>query len=648
MRAGAFAHSSSTPSGAARMLESIRKRTGSLLVKGLLGLLVVSFALWGIGDVFQAPRDLSVAEVGGVGVPASALQAENARIVENLRRTLGLDAEQARAFGALETALDRLIDRETARLEAEAVGVGAPDDAVLRAIEGNAIFHNVAGRFDRALYGAVLARNRLTPTEYEDGVRQDIARAQLADSLAVGANPPAVLARTLLRHERQERTAEALTLAVDSEAPPEPGEAELQAWFGERRADYTTPEYRRITAAVIRPADFLDEVEVSEEELRAEYDYRIEEFIVPARRAIDQMVFPGAEAAEAARERLAGGAGFHALGAELLDLSPADMDLGMRAEDELATAELGAAAFAAPVGEAAGPVETPFGWAVVRAREEAPGSTRPFAEAAETLRRERKIALAQDLVADLGDEFEDARAGGATLEEAARAVGVATLAVGPVDRFGRLADGGAPGAAPPPIAEFLDRAFAAKPDEETPLHDTEDGSYFTLRVVRITPPAERSLDEAREEAVADWRADRLRADAVARAEAIAERLRGGAPVAEVAAGAGAAHRTAEAFARSAAQAGDGLGPAFVAAAFALEEEGGVSDPVVEGDRVHVVRVTEIRDVEDDDLDSAARSRMTDRLAIGQAGDIAAGYSEALRRKYGVAVNRGAIARFFEN
>ena len=116
----------------------------------------------------------------------------------------------------------------------------------------------------------------------------------------------------------------------------------------------------------------------------------------------------------------------------------------------------------------------------------------------------------------------------------------------------------------------------------------------------------------------------------------------------MAAGAGAAHRTAEAFARSAAQAGDGLGPAFVAAAFALEEEGGVSDPVVEGDRVHVVRVTEIRDVEDDDLDSAARSRMTDRLAIGQAGDIAAGYSEALRRKYGVAVNRGAIARFFEN
>ena len=628
------------------MLGSIRKRTGGLLVKGLLGLLVVSFALWGIGDIFQARQDSAVAKVGGAGIPASALQAEYARAVDNLRRNLGVDAEQARALGALENALDRLIDREAVRQEADAVGIGAPDSEVLRVIENNSMFHNVAGRFDRAVYGAVLYRNSLTPPAYEAGVRDDVRRAQLVDTLAIGAHAPRAAALRLLRHERQERTALALTLFASAETAPDPSGGELLAWFSGRRADYMAPEYRRISFVAMRPGDFLDRVDVSDAELRDEYEYRMAEFVTPARRALDQLVFPDRDAADAAWERARAGADFRALGAELLGLAASDMDLGVVTEDELASEALGAAAFGTPVGETAEPFETPFGWTLLHVRAEIPGETRTFSDAAETLRLERKLALAQEIAADLGDEFEDARAGGATIEEAARAVGAMPETVGPIDRRGRPAPGAAD-AAPPAIAEFLERAFAAATGEESPLYDADDGTYYAIRVDSVTPPAERPLDAVRGDALADWKEEWRRNRAAERAAGIAERLRAGAAPEEVAADTGAALFAAAPFRRTAAGAGENLGTAFVAAVFALPPDG-VSAPIAEGDRVHIAKLAAIVDIDEDAIDETELERIAGQLVSGQIRDIFETYLDRLRRDRGVAIDAGAIARFFEN
>lgn len=627
------------------MLDSIRKQTGSLVVKALLGLLVIAFALWGVGDIFQGPQDQAVADVGGVGIHASALQAEYTTMVENFRRRFGFDAEQARALGALDGALDRLVNREVVRQEAAAIGIGASDEDVLRAIEDNDAFHNLAGRFDKAIYTGLLYRNRLTPEAYEDSVRRDIRRAQLVDSIAVGAAPPEVMVRHLLRHEEQERTAEAVTVSADSLIPPDPDETTLQAYFTAHRDSYMSPEYRRIAAVIIRPADLLESVDVSEEDIRAEYDDRVDEFVTPTRRAVDQMTFDDREAAESAAARVVSGEDFYALGAELLDLAQADMDRGVLAAGDFVSEALGAAAFAVPVGQSTAPVETPFGWAIARVREEFPGENRDFESVADTLRFERKIVLAQNVAIDLGDEFEDERAGGATLEEAARAVGVSVSAIGPIDRQGRLGFDAADGA--PPVVDFLNRAFAATQGEESALHDTDDGTYYAFRVDSVTPPAEKPLHEVRDEAVADWRANWRRERAVERATTIAERLRAGESAAAVAAETGAAMLAAGPFRRDAPTAGDGLGQAFVRAVFALEPDA-VSDPVVEGGRVHVARLLEIVDVADADADQDAGQRIAERLLAAYVGDVVTGYTDVLYRRHDVSVNRAAIERYFEN
>ncbi len=628
------------------MLESIRKQTGSLVVKALLGLLVISFALWGIGDIFQGRRDLSVARVGGGAIAASELQTEYTRIVENLRRSQGIDAEQARALGALESALDGLIGREVLRREATAIGVAAPDSEVLRTIENNPVFHDLAGRFDRSTYNAILFQNSLTPQSYEETVRQDIRRSQLADSMAVGVQPVQAVIRNLQKHIQQGRIAEALTLSAAGLNPPVPGQIELQNYFDENRDAYRAPEYRRVTAVLIRPIDFLDQVDVSDEEVREEYEYRIDEFVTPERRDIDQMVFPDRAAADTARARLVGGADFYTVGADLLGLSESDMNLGLLTENDLASPDLGAAAFTVIPGESTQPVETPFGWTVLRVREAIPGETRDLASVADMLRQERTIILAQDVAADLSDEFEDARAGGAALEQAARAVGLQPLLVGPVDRLGRLRNNAA-GASAPPLAEFLPQAFAATPDEETSLLDIDDGTWFALRVDDVIAPTERRLADVRDRAISDWQ-DQWRSDRLAeQGAAMAERLRAGETAAAVAADTGAALHLTTPILRNAGSAGPDLGPAFISAMFDLEPDG-ISDPVSEGDRIHVARLVEIIDIDAEDADQAVGDRIANQLLSSQVGDIAAIYSEELRRKYDVMVNQAALERFFGN
>ena len=95
------------------MLEAIRKRTASIFVKGLLGLLVVSFAIWGIGDVFRGGGGTTaVAQVGNVEIRPDQFNTELQREMNRLRTVFGgeLDLERARALGLADSVLGRMIN----------------------------------------------------------------------------------------------------------------------------------------------------------------------------------------------------------------------------------------------------------------------------------------------------------------------------------------------------------------------------------------------------------------------------------------------------------------------------------------------------------------------------------------------------------
>ena len=189
------------------MLNVLRQRAGSWVVKVLLLLLVVSFAIWGIGDVFfRGSRNPSVANVGGTAIPASELAENFNRALNNLQRRVGttIDRQQAIQLGLMQQTLQDLIGRRLVDLRAHDMGLTVADDTLRQMVTANPMFQT-AGQFDRGRFEQLLQASGLTERSYLASLRQDVVNGTLTGSLAGPVAVPAALVDTLYRYRNEQR-----------------------------------------------------------------------------------------------------------------------------------------------------------------------------------------------------------------------------------------------------------------------------------------------------------------------------------------------------------------------------------------------------------------------------------------------------------
>jgi peptidyl-prolyl cis-trans isomerase D len=628
------------------MLETIRKQTKSWLVKGFIGLIVLSFAVWGIGDIFRGGQDPPVAEVGGVKIRGSELQIQYGRTVETLRRLSGgrLDAEQARALGVVDQALDSLITRALMSQQAAAMGLGVADTTVREAIKKSASFRNDAGVFDRFLYEAVLSQYGFTEEAYVASLRGDLAREQMLGSLAAGLIAPTAVVETIRRYRRERRVVSVVTVSTSDVAEvPEPDQVAIEQYYAANNQRFMALEYRRISFVTMRPADLLDEVDVADEDVREEYEYRLDEFTTRHRRDLDQIVFEDEAAASEAFDRLMAGEDFFAVGAALAGKSEGDIKLGVVEPEDLMD-EVAEVAFELAVGVIGKPVETPFGWYILRVNDDLPGGTTPFEEVAEALRLELKIERASEATYELSNRFEDERAGGADLEEAGAGLGIDTHALGPVDVRGYGPDGEVVDGLPT-VVDFLQRSFASEAGVESELVEAAGNIFYAFRVDEVTPSALKPLDAVRERVVEAWREERKRELAGEIAEALAERAKSTGSLAEAVAERGLEVNRTEGFTR------DGRGLELALASTVIEaifdlEPGAVTGALANGaGRYAVAELVEVV-AADETGGGEGPDGLAMRLRSSYETDLLIRYDESLRRKYGVRVYPRRIEAMF--
>ena len=132
------------------MLQALRSTVGSWIVKILFVLLILSFGVWGIGDIFRGRTDTTAAQVGDVKISTVELDNAFRQEVNRLRQMLGgqIDAEQAKALGLVNQTLDQLIQRTLLSLAADDAGLRVGDPLVLGQLRAEPAFHNQLGQFD--------------------------------------------------------------------------------------------------------------------------------------------------------------------------------------------------------------------------------------------------------------------------------------------------------------------------------------------------------------------------------------------------------------------------------------------------------------------------------------------------------------------
>jgi peptidyl-prolyl cis-trans isomerase D len=624
------------------MLNTMRRNAGSWIVKVLLILLVVSFAIWGIGDVFYGgSANPTVATVGEAEIPASELSETFNRAVANLQRQLGpeFDRERAIQLGVMQQALQDLIRQRLITLRASEMGLAVPDDALRTLVTQDPVFQT-GGRFDRSRFEQLLRASGLSEEAYLASLRQQVMRAALTGSIAGPVEAPPALVDAIYRYRNEQRRGYVVPVPTESITEvPAPSEDELAQFHEAHQAQFTAPEYRALTFVTLEPEDLVDEIAVSEDDVQAAYESRIGGFRTPERRTVEQLLASEQAAIEQAAERLAAGATFEQIASEVEGVRVEQLGTVTRGD---LPADFEEAIFGLAEGEVSDPVESAFGWHLFRASEIQPEQTVPLAEAREQLARELALLEASERLPDFAAQLDDELAAGTELEEAARALGLEAVSVPAVDASGRNPEG-EPVEALPQWPEFMQIALETPAGETSLLEETAAGTYFVLEVEKVTEPRVKPVDEVRAELVEAWQAERRRELAREKAEQLRARLDAGVARDELLADTGLESKPVEPVRRAAAGNDQGINRAVVRALFATEP-GDVAEEVVELNEGFAVVGTEEVIAADPAADPEAVEQLARELEGDMRADLIAQFETQLRRDYPVEIDGAAINR----
>jgi peptidyl-prolyl cis-trans isomerase D len=614
------------------MLQAIRSRAGSIVVKGLFALLIATFGIWGIGDIFRNREpDTVVATVGAQSIDAAALQTALQPALQRLSTSFGgaVDLKQAKQMGVVDQVLGQLIDHSLVDQEAARLRLDVSDDVIRTAITRDPSFAGQNGVFDRAAFEALLAANHMTEGQYVEQMRREIPRRDLLVALTAGAAAPQPLVDRLYQRRNETRIAEIVALpdagAGDVGQPTGP---ELTKFYDAHPDLFRAPEYRGFTLASLTPSDIAQNIEIPEGKLKSAYEQRQDEFALPERRQVQQILAASEDKAKAAEAALAAGTDWSEVARTIAGQDPQTVDLGLVKREELPQA-LADVAFGLPVDKPSPPVKSPLGWHILRVVKIEPPTTMSFDQAKAKLRADLAHDEAVDRLYTIANHVDDALAGGAEIGDAAAKFGLKSTVVAAVDEQGRDPEG-KPAALPVSPAEVLKLAFATDEKRTSRVTETADGAVFVLRMDKVVPPAVRPLAAVKDKAIAAWQAEQRRDRVATAAEAL-----------KAATAKGLKATTSPPLTRQS-EGSEGVPPALVAKLFALQP-GGVAAAADETGSY----VAQLKQVQQPKTGAkTATAELSRAVDAGVQADLGDAFAQALRARFPVQIQRETLDRLF--
>jgi len=604
----------------------------------VVGFLVISFAIWGIGDIFRGFGRSTVAKIGRTEITVEQFRTLYNDRLQQYSRQAGraIGPEQARQLGLDRLVIGQVVSEILLDERARVLGLALSDAEVAKQITADPAFQGLNGQFDRARFEQVIRNAGFTEARFVAEQRRRLLRRELAGTIASGLSAPKALVEAASRYENEQRSVEFVLLdrAQAGEIPP-PAPEVLAKYFEERKNFFRAPEYRKLVVVSLIPTEQARWMEISDADIKRAYEERHARYVTPERRHVLQIDFPNAEAASAAAERIAKGASFADIAKEL-GKNEKDIDLGTVTKAAMIDRTAADAAFALKEGEVSAPVQGRFGTVLVQVLKIEPEQIRSLEQVAGELKQELAIARAKTEVFDVYNKIEDARAEGKLLAETAATLKLEARTIEAVDRSGRD-----PAGMPvnlPDAQRLLPLAFTTDVGVERDPLQFQDG-YIWFDVVGITPSRERPLDEVKEQVETRWRDQEIATRLNARATEIVDKLKAGGTLADVAT---ADHLKLEAL--SGLKRGDASGALSTAAVDAVfrtaKDAVGTAEAQEPGEQV-VFRVTEIV-VPPLDMASEEVKRTVDTLNRGLSEDLLSEYIARLESEVGVTINQSAL------
>ena len=177
------------------MTTSIGKLSKSFFLKVLVGIIILPFVFWGMGDVFRGGNQNVVATVDSTKISTQ----EFVRYINQLN----LNKEQIKNLAEtnlLKEILSEYIGRKVMAIEIKKIGITVSDNSLRDIIRNDKLFFKDK-KFSRTEYEKFLIKSRITAPQFEANIVEQEKRKQFLSSLAGGIVIPEILAKKEFRKE---------------------------------------------------------------------------------------------------------------------------------------------------------------------------------------------------------------------------------------------------------------------------------------------------------------------------------------------------------------------------------------------------------------------------------------------------------------
>ncbi|MDB5552031.1 MAG: PPIC-type domain protein [Rhizobium sp.] len=621
------------------MLQSLRNAANTWVMKGLLVIMIGAFGIWGVHSSMFASSSNAVVTVGDQKVSDVEFRLAFNNVVNALSQQFGtqLTLEQARMFGAENMVYSSLVSSAALDQLASDMKLGLSEDRILELIQQEPAFRDrVTGAFSRDVMNAQLENARIRHADYLDTVTSNAIRSQISDALIDGFKPPKTLTDALKAYGTETRAIDYLILTNANIAPVKPPADDVLAkWFETNKAKYKAPEYRKFSYVKLEPADIADLTAISDDAVAQDYEKRKDSYRTPATRTIEQLSFEDKAAADAAAAKLAAGTTFDQLVTEQ-GKTATDVLLGDFQQKTMPTKAMGDAAFAVKTDGGTTPVtDGLIGPVIMRITNIKPETLKSLDEVKDEIRKELALVLANDEIENVYKSFEDTRASGSSLAEAAKQQKLKAVTIDAIDAQGKDKKD-AEVKEIPGGQKLLNEVFKTETGVEPLPFTLDNGGYVWFELNDVTPARDRKIEEVKDKAVSDWTADEQKAALAKKADEIVAQLKGGAKLADIATTLKIAVESKTGIKRGSTD--PVLGNAAIAAAFEGPSGHLASAADESGENRIVLQVKEVNDnVMTDALDDS--DAQAKQLADSAAQEIMNQMVEELKADYGVSINQ---------
>ena len=488
------------------MLQFLKKYIKGWLLGIILFFIFLSFAFWGVGDIFR--RDISyIAKVGKMKIHSDDFLTEyqfRIKALNNDNEISNQNISKDEKIQIVKESINNLTNRYLFLNMAKKLDIKISKEILKKKILNNKLFYKKDGgdEFDKNIYNNIVLQNFGSEERYLNYLENEIIIDMLSSHFLSHSNYPDNLTKKIYNSVNEKRSFDIASVdkIYEQKKIKKPDKNILENFFKQNENLYFFNERRSFTYIHFNNEILSKEIVLDDKEIREIYDERKEEFLIKEKRDVRQIVFNNINDGNKAFQLLEKGEKFSEIGEKITGKNLKVISLGLLEKEQILS-EFSEDVFSLEINHYTKPIKTDLGWHILKVTKIIEEQIKPIDLVKDDIRKELILDKSFDVLDAIINEFENELSKGNLLEDIAKKLNLKLDKQELIEKKDFLNKKGLPSIFSNKL--FYEDVFGKKVGDDNFIQELEDG-FFITRVDKIVQKTQKNFEEAYDDVFEKW------------------------------------------------------------------------------------------------------------------------------------------------